>query len=123
MSWREFELLIGEAYRNKGYAVAELGGAGADGGVDLRLTKGREVVLVQCKQWKAFKVGVTVIRELYGVMTAQRATGGIVVTSGVFTKEASNFADECGIDLIDGASLRRLIDEAKKTVSRLKNRP
>lgn len=39
MSWQEFELLVGEAFRRKGYAVAENGGGGADGGVDLVLKK------------------------------------------------------------------------------------
>ena len=33
MSWREFELLVGEAYRLQGYRVTELGGDGPDGGV------------------------------------------------------------------------------------------
>ena len=60
MSWQEFELLVGEAFRLQGYEVSELGGQGPDGGVDLVLRKGREKFLVQCKQWKAFKVGVQV---------------------------------------------------------------
>jgi len=76
MSWREFEMLVGEAFRLQGYSVVETGGGGADGGVDLALTKGNEKFLVQCKQWKAYKVGVDVVRELYGVMVARGATGG-----------------------------------------------
>lgn len=67
MSWQEFEALVGEAFRHKGYVVTETGGGGADGGVDLILRKGGENFLVQCKQWKAYKVGVDVVRELYGV--------------------------------------------------------
>ena len=85
MSWQEFEMLVGEAYRRQGFDVKEIGGGGADGGIDLVLTKNGKTVLVQCKQWKAFKVGVKVVRELYGVMAAQNAKGGVVVTSGVFT--------------------------------------
>jgi restriction system protein len=50
MSWREFELLVGEAFRLQGYAVQEVGGAGPDGGVDLVLRRGSEIALVQCKQ-------------------------------------------------------------------------
>ena len=53
MSWREFEMLVGEAFRLQGYRVAETGGGGADGGVDLVLSKGNEEFYVQCKQWKA----------------------------------------------------------------------
>jgi restriction system protein len=53
MSWREFEILVGEAFRLQGYGVTEIGGGGADGGVDLVLKKGSEKFLVHCKQWKA----------------------------------------------------------------------
>ena len=31
MSWREFEMLVGEGFRLEGYQVVETGGAGADG--------------------------------------------------------------------------------------------
>jgi restriction system protein len=82
LSWREFEMLVGEAYRLQGYSVEETGGETADGGVDLILTKAGERFFVQCKQWRAFKVGVDVVRELYGVMAARGAAGGMVVTSG-----------------------------------------
>lgn len=70
MTWREFEWLVGEGFRLRGYRVVESGGGGPDGGVDLVLTQGGEKFLVQCKQWRAFKVGVDVVRELYGVMAA-----------------------------------------------------
>ena len=52
ISWQEFELLVGEAFRLQGFAVDERGGAQADGGVDLVVSKGSEKFLVQCKQGK-----------------------------------------------------------------------
>ena len=113
MSWQQFEALVGEAFRRKGYAVTETGGGGADGGIDLALKKDGETFLVQCKQWKAQKVGVTTVRELYGVMAAEGATGGFVVTSGVFTAEARAFAKGTNIELIDGKALRALIAGVK----------
>ena len=109
MNWQQFEALVGEAFRRQGYAVAETGGGGADGGIDLALKKDGESFLVQCKQWKATKVGVTTVRELYGVMAANGATGGFVVTSGVFTEEARAFAVGRNIELMDGKSLHALI--------------
>jgi restriction system protein len=120
MTWREFELLVGEGFRRQGYGVAETGGGGADGGVDLVLTRSGEKTLVQCKQWKAFKVGVTVVRELYGVMAAQGAVGGFVVTSGRFTDEATAFASGRNIRLLDGPALLQLIrrDKAAPTSHR-----
>lgn len=117
MSWREFELLVGEAFRLQGYRVSEQGGAGPDGGIDLVLSKGSEKFLVQCKQWKAFKVSVTVVRELYGVMAAKGAAGGFVVTSGRFTEEATAFASGRNIQLIDGPLLHGLISQAKNARS------
>jgi restriction system protein len=105
MSWQQFEALVGEAFRRKGYAVAETGGGGADGGIDLVLKRGGETFLVQCKQWKAFKVGVTTVRELYGVMVAEGATGGFVVTSGEFKNDAQDFARGRNIELVDSKAL------------------
>lgn len=109
MTWQEFELLVGEAYRRKGFSVVESGGGGADGGVDLVLKKGSETFLVQCKQWRALKVGVTVVRELYGVMAARGAAGGMVVTSGRFSDDAAAFAKGRNIELVDGPKLTHLI--------------
>ncbi len=113
MDWKEFERLVGEGFRRQGYLVAETGGGGADGGVDLALGKAGEKFLVQCKQWKAFKVGVAVVRELYGVMAARGAAGGFVVTSGSFTQEATEFASGRNIQLIDGPALLRLIRQGR----------
>lgn len=121
MSWQEFELLVGEAFRMQGYQVAENGGGGADGGIDLVLRKDDQKFLVQCKQWKAFSVGVGVIRELFGVMTAKGAAGGFVVTSGYFTDEAKYFARDVKVTLIDGAQLYDLIAQVKEFQA--KNRP
>ena len=117
MSWREFEMLVGEAYRLQGYRVTETGGGGADGGIDLALSKGNEKFVVQCKQWKAYKVGVDVVRELYGVMAAKGATGGFVVTSGRFTDDAKAFAAGRNVELVDGPKLFALIKQAKQSLT------
>ena len=114
ISWREFEELVGEAYRRRGYAVAETGGGGADGGVDLVLSKGGERLLVQCKHWKAWKVSVKIVRELFGVVSAEGANGGILISSGTYTQEAKEFARTNGIELVDGDQLMRLIAGVQK---------
>ena len=116
MSWRDFELLVGEAFRMQGYKVVEQGGAQPDGGVDLVLRKGSETFLVQCKQWKALKVGVDVVRELYGVMAARGAAGGFVVTSGSFTTDAKAFAEGRNVMLVEGPKLFGLIQQAKASL-------
>ena len=114
MSWRQFEKLVGEAFRLQGYAVKETGGGGADGGVDLRLTRNGETYLVQCKQWRALRIGVDVVRELYGVMAAEGAAGGFVVTSGRFTEEAAKFAAGLNVTLVGGEKLLGLIRQTRQ---------
>lgn len=109
LTWRRFETLVAEAYRRQGYEVFRPSGNGPDGGVDLVLKKDGNTILVQCKQWRAWKVGVKVVRELYGVMTARHAQGAILVTSGIFTHDARTFAAGKPLDLVEGAQLAELI--------------
>ena len=80
-------------------------GAAADG----------EKLLVQCKHWKAYKVGMSVVRELFGLMGAKGAAGGFVVTSGRCTQEAKDFATGGNIRLVDGEALFALIQSVRKT--------
>jgi restriction system protein len=112
LTWREFETLLSEAYRRRGYTVRPRGGARPDGGVDLVIQKDG-TYLVQAKHWKAFRVGVKEIRELFGVVTAERATGGILVTTGEFTAEARRFAAGKALELITGQQLAELIAETQ----------
>ena len=114
MSWGDFERLVSEYYRRKGFQVTREGGNGPDGGIDLILRQKGELYLVQCKQWKAYKVGVQPVREFYGVMAARGATGGYFVTSGEYTAEARTFAQGLNLELLDGRKLREMIDIAQQ---------
>jgi restriction system protein len=117
ISWQEFEQLVGEYFRRKGFSVQESGGGGADGGIDLVASIGKDRYLVQCKQWKARQVGVSVVRELYGVMAAQGAAGGFVVASGTFTEEVLKFAEGREISIVHGDQLIGEISAAGPRVS------
>lgn len=114
ITWKDFERLVGEYYRRQGFQVTRDGGNGSDGGIDLVLRRNKEVYLVQCKHWKAFKVGVQPLREFYGVIAANGAFGGYFVTSGVYTEDAQEFARGLNIELIDGHKLRKIIDAARQ---------
>ena len=109
LSWRKFEELTAEAYRRQGFAVKENTSTGPDGGVDLIAERHGNIYLIQCKQWRVTKVGVRVVREMFGVMHDQHATGVIIVTSGMFTQEARNFAEGKPIDLVEGKQLSELV--------------
>jgi len=114
MNWSDLEILTRRLFEQQGYHATRLGGEGADGGVDIVLRRQGMRILVQCKQWKTRQVGVGVVRELLGVVTLHRADGGIIVTCGVFTKEARDFARLSRLQLIDGLSL---LDMARDTPS------
>ncbi|MCU7940935.1 MAG: restriction endonuclease [gamma proteobacterium symbiont of Bathyaustriella thionipta] len=115
LSWNEFEEIVAEIFRRKDYTVIENSGAGPDGGIDITLHKGDDIFLVQCKHWKARKVGVRIVREMYGIMTAEQATGVIVVTSGFFTQEALLFANDKPIKLIAGEQLSSLVEKTQRS--------
>jgi restriction system protein len=66
-------------------------------------------MLVQCKHWRARKVGVTTLRELYGVMAARGAAHGAVMTTGNFTADAREFARGRSLTLVDGDALQRAL--------------
>jgi len=125
LSWREFEMLVGEAFRLQGYSVEENGGGGPDDGIDLVLLKDSQKHIVQCKRWKTYRVGPEVVREQYGIMTAIAADGAIIVTSGHFTDAARQFAKNLPIRLIDGPELRRMIAQvqAKRAQASSSNAP
>lgn len=111
LTWREFEHLVGEFFRRKGFSIEQRGGSDPDGGIDLVAGIGEDRYLVQCKHWRVQRVGVKVVREICGVAAAEGAAGVFVVTSGAFTDEARRFVEENRIDieLIAGDQLRRMI--------------
>ena len=108
LDWRQFEQLVADAYRQQGYTAMPTA-SGADGGVDLVLVRGAERLFVQCKHWNVYQVGAPVVRELFGLVVANRATGGIVVTSGSFTREAVAFGAQSGVVLLDGPAVLQLL--------------
>lgn len=111
LSWQEFEILVGEAYRRLGYSVVENMTGGADGGIDLLLKKDNETHIVQCKQWRKSKIGVAIVREMFGVLKASSAKSVYIVCSGNFTKDAIAFAARLPVTLIDGNELLSLIKD------------
>ncbi|WP_175405041.1 restriction endonuclease [Salinimonas lutimaris] len=116
LHWRQFEQLVADTYRRQGYQVRE-GDSGADGGIDLTLYKGKEVVLVQCKQWKSRKVGVSIVREMFGILAASNASQFVIVTSGEFTQQARDFASGKPVTLINGAQLTRIVSKTRASTT------
>lgn len=109
-----FERLVADYFRREGYRVEHIGTGGSarryDGGIDLKLYRGEEIIVVQCKRWTAAQVTHNPMHELVGVMHTSKATGAILVTSGEFSSYALRKAAEVpGLRMIDGVELRRLL--------------
>lgn len=115
MSWKQFEQLVGEAYRRLGYRIEETGQGGADGGIDLLLRKDGVTTLVQCKQWRTQKIGVAVVRQMYGLMVHHNAAAVKIVCSGIFTGECEAFALDKPVELVNGQALMRLVQNVQST--------
>ena len=113
VSWDQFELVIAELYHRQGYAVEVSSGLGADGGIDAKLTKPGELVLVQCKQWQVFKVNVKEVRAFFGVMVSEGATRGLFVSTGEYTRDCRAFAEGKPIELLGRADINRLVQTAQ----------
>ncbi len=110
LTWEAYEEVVADAFRRQGYRVQEVGGRGtADGGVDLVLTRESATTVAQVKHWRRDRIGVQLVRELYGVQRARGATHAAFVVLSSYTTAARAFADQVGMTLIDGEELLRII--------------
>jgi restriction system protein len=118
LSWQEFEWTVGEVLRREGWNVVETGREGAaDGNVDLRIRRTGQELLVQCKRWQSWSVGVDEVRKLAGTLMREGLPGkaGILVTLSHFTEPAIAEAAKIGIELVDNRELVRRIEKVRAT--------
>jgi restriction endonuclease Mrr len=95
----EFEHLVCEVYRRRGYEVKETPKSG-DEGIDGFLRSEGKLYLLQCKRVKG-GVGAPVVRDLYGAMVHEGAAGGILVTTGTATESARKWALGKPIEIVE----------------------
>lgn len=123
LSPRKFEEVVAELLDRQGYQVT-LTPASNDGGIDVYAAKRNELgsflYLVECKRYAPNNtVGVGLIRNLYGVVQAERATAGILATTSFFTKNAREFQRkvEYQVSLHDYFSIQEWIRNALQKTS------
>ncbi len=111
-----FEELIADLLRRLGGQVIP-GIRGADGGIDLFVKTPQGDYIVQCKRWKR-KVGVAVVREVYGIASKSEAKGAFVISVSEFTDAAVYFSENLDpqVGLIDGRELFYLMTQIMPTV-------
>jgi len=88
---RKFEELVAELFDGFGFEV-ELTKRTRDGGRDVIAIKHKDIALkflIECKRPDpGGHVGVGAVRELYGVVTHEKATKGILATTAYFSSDA-----------------------------------
>ncbi|MBQ3514827.1 MAG: restriction endonuclease [Lachnospiraceae bacterium] len=113
LSGIEFERVCQQLVENMGFDT-ETTKASGDGGIDLIAYNHQPLLsgkyIIQCKRY-AGSVGEPIIRDLYGVITSERANKGILMTTGHFTKSAIAFAEGKPIELIDGIAMQNLFSQ------------
>ena len=114
MRERAFESLVAEAFQAQGYEPVKAAGdkVAAMAG-ELMLRRERTTFLVECRYWKAPKVGVDVVHALQRTMAARGASAGFVLSRGRFSREATALAGGCSIRLVDGPALQAMVDRIK----------
>lgn len=124
LDWPKFELLVAEIYRRRGFAVEISSGFGAEVGLDVKLTRDGETVLVLCKHWtvvRNYKVGAQEIESLYEKVENEPGQQGIFVSTGEFTPEAKEFAEGKPIQLMGVADIEKLIPHVSRNNENILN--
>ena len=111
IEWRRFEAVCESLFAQSGLKTKSQS-HGADGGVDVWMYSAHAegpVSIAQCKHWRGEVVSVKEIREFFGVMSSHKLQRGTFVTTSTFTADAQKFANENGINALDGDKLLKLI--------------
>ena len=105
LSQRDFEQFCADLFAESVYAVTEVDQA-METTHALELKQGDELTLLACRRGPAeHRVQREDLENLAGAMRHHNAIAGIFLTSGSFTDDARTYAEEAGIDLIEGDDL------------------
>lgn len=111
LEWKRYEAVC-QAWLLANGHQAQLSAIGADGGIDINIIdhNGKTIAIAQCKAWQQ-KVGVSAVREFYGVMASEGIRQGYYFTTSQFTADAILFSNNKNIALITGNYLIKQINK------------
>lgn len=113
----QFERLCQRILRESGFVQVEVTGRSGDGGIDgvgvLELGGLLTFpVLFQCKRYRG-TVGPSMVRDFRGAMVG-RSDRGLIMTTGLFTREAQREARRDGAPPVDLVDREKLLDKLKE---------
>lgn len=111
----EFEDVVANIFSKNGFDV-QVTQRSHDGGKDIIATYDMGgipcVLYIECKKYdKRRPVGVKIVREVFGTLTADRVNKAVIVSTSSFSREARKFAGDQNsmIELVDLNDLLRMI--------------
>ncbi|MCM3363763.1 restriction endonuclease [Niallia sp. Sow4_A1] len=104
----EFERFIKEMFELIGYK-GKLTPKTNDGGKDIILKDGKDILLVECKRYTSKKVSRTEIQKLHSAIIDMNAKKGYFVTTSEYSKYAIDYAANKEIELINGDQLINML--------------
>ena len=113
LSQREFERVLVQSFRGQGYEVEERSRVDSRDGLRFVLLKSNQRILVRSLHRTGAQVGVEAVRGLHEVMSAEAASGGLIVTSEEVSSDARAWVADKPIGLIEGRALLELINRGK----------
>jgi len=120
----EFKDFIVNLFKRLGYSNIKVGSETAIRGVDITMEKATDIggavrYLVQCEHQPMGVVALPVIKILHStVVSTPTLDKGLIVTSGRFSSDAIEYAEEIGIELIDSWKLIELGTKVGLTIQK-----
>lgn len=109
----DFEPFCADLFRKLGWH-AEVTPPVRDGGYDLRMVNPQGIsYIAECKCYEpTHRVGRPIIQKLQGANSTVMAQGMMVITTSGFSRDAIAYANQVGVQLVDGDELVRLCAQA-----------
>ena len=92
----EFEHWCADFLGKEGFNNIYITPKGSDDGKDIICNKANHIYYVECKRFvlsqaSKYQIDIEIVKKLIGSMASEKITNGIIITSGIFTKEAINY--------------------------------
>lgn len=117
----EFDKLVALIFKQRGYSISEKNNQKES--VNVVLLMDNEATFVQYKHWREHHVDSAGIEELYSTMEEESAPHGIVITSGIFTPDALDYALGKALMLINGVDLSQMVEVLNASIAEGDNTP
>lgn len=100
-----FEKVLQAYYSTRGYFVEEAKGDPSDRAYDLIASQKKERLLLRTRDWVEDKVPLDAVRRLHGAKRLSKATGSVIFTAGRFEKDALEWGQKQGVDMVVGEKI------------------